>query len=155
MFLMTSSPARLRALKEDQSCPNGVFCVHGSWFSLPVQYPLLHHILWMTYGFEKSNSMAVCIVLCVHTVDLPPMQPSKSHTVSGYRTRRANAKTFRGSAIAASLRSTTLSEGPRRNGQTPPVCYGARNSRMYQPLTQDNHDIQKKEGGSREELSCS
>ncbi|XDA75304.1 hypothetical protein R6Z07M_005514 [Ovis aries] len=100
----------------------------------------------LTYGFEKSTAWLFAS-FCAFTQSVFLVQPSKVILVSGYRTRRAKYcknLSWIGNSRFTEIKLHNIRKDPEEMDRRHRYVMELRNSRMYQPLTQDEITIFKR-----------
>uniref|UniRef100_A0AC11ASA9 Uncharacterized protein n=1 Tax=Ovis aries TaxID=9940 RepID=A0AC11ASA9_SHEEP len=138
-----------RALKEKTRIVLPQWCVCVAWLLVFLTCAVSSFFIifyGLTYGFEKSTAWLFAS-FCAFTQSVFLVQPSKVILVSGYRTRRAKYcknLSWIGNSRFTEIKLHNIRKDPEEMDRRHRYVMELRNSRMYQPLTQDEITIFKR-----------
>ncbi|XP_043297252.1 polycystic kidney disease and receptor for egg jelly-related protein-like [Cervus canadensis] len=125
------------------------WCVCVAWFLVFLTCGISSFFIifyGLTYGLEKSTAW-VFASICAFTQSVFLVQPSKIIFLSAYRTRKAKYCkniSWIGNSRFAEIKLHNIQKGPEEMDRRHRYLMELRNSRMYQPLTQDEITIFKR-----------
>ncbi|XP_068827663.1 polycystin family receptor for egg jelly [Capricornis sumatraensis] len=138
-----------RALKEKTRIVLPQWCVCVAWLLVFLTCAVSSFFIifyGLTYGLEKSTAWLFAS-FCAFTQSVFLVQPSKVILVSGYRTRRAKYcknVLWIGNSRFTEIKLHNIRKDPEEMDRRHRYVMELRNSRMYQPLTQDEITIFKR-----------
>ncbi|XP_059743190.1 polycystin family receptor for egg jelly [Bos taurus] len=134
------------ALKEKTRMVLPQWCVCVAWLLVFLTCAVSSFFIifyGLTYGLEKSTAWLFAS-FCAFTQSVFLVQPSKIMLVSGYRTRKAKYcknVSWIGNSRFSEIKLHNIRKDPEEMDRRHRYVMELRNSRMYQPLTQDEITI--------------